>query len=50
MKDGGIKKKSQSSAIVEILQRENRTLFYNHNNIPLNYQNPKKIHVKSQDI
>jgi hypothetical protein len=47
MKDGGNgKKKSQSSAIVEILQHENRTLFYNHNNVPLNYQNPKKIHIK----
>ncbi|GES73618.1 hypothetical protein GLOIN_2v1783827 [Rhizophagus clarus] len=50
MKDGGGKKKSQSSAIVEILQHENRTLFYNHNNIPLNCQNPKTIHIKTQDI
>jgi len=45
MKDGG--KKSKSSAIIEILQHENRTLFYNHNNIPLNYQKPQKIHIKS---
>ncbi|GES99712.1 hypothetical protein GLOIN_2v1768393 [Rhizophagus clarus] len=50
MKDGGGKKKSQSSAIVEILQHENQTLFYNHNNIPLNCQNPKTIHIKTQDI
>ncbi|GBC48166.1 hypothetical protein GLOIN_2v1783827 [Rhizophagus irregularis DAOM 181602=DAOM 197198] len=50
MKDGGGKKNSQSSAIVEILQNENRTLFYNHNNIPLNYQNPKTIHIKTQNI
>ncbi|GBC16432.1 hypothetical protein GLOIN_2v1478248 [Rhizophagus irregularis DAOM 181602=DAOM 197198] len=48
MKDGGGgKKKSQSLAIVEILQHENRNLFYNHNNIPLSYQNPKKIHIKT---
>ncbi|PKK64132.1 hypothetical protein RhiirC2_716492, partial [Rhizophagus irregularis] len=48
MKDGGGgKKKSQSLAIVEILQHENRNLFYNHNNIPLSYQNPKKNHIKT---
>ena len=46
MKDGG-KKKFQSSAIIEILQHKNRTLFYNHNNTPLNYQNPKKIRIKT---
>ena len=49
MKDGG-KKKPQSSAIVEILQHENRTLFYNHNNTPLNYQKPHKIHIKTQNM
>lgn len=36
MKDGG-KKKFQSLAIIEILQHENCTLFYNHNNTSLNY-------------
>ena len=49
MKDGG-KKKPQSSAIVEILQHENRTLFYNHNNTPLNYKHPQKIRIKSQEM
>ncbi len=49
MKDGG-KKKFQSSAIIEILQHENRTLFYNHNNTPLNYKHPQKIRIKSQEM
>ena len=46
MKGGG-KKKSQSSAIIEILQYENRILYYNHHDVPLNYQKPQKIHIKN---
>ena len=42
MKDGG--KKSQS-AIIEILQHENRTLFYNNHNTPLNYQKSQTVHI-----
>jgi hypothetical protein len=45
MKDGG--KKSKSSAIIEILQHENRSLFYNHHNVALNYQKPYNVHINS---
>jgi hypothetical protein len=48
MKDGG--KKSKSSAIIEILQHENRALFYNRHNVPLNYQKPQRIHIKVDDL
>jgi hypothetical protein len=45
MKDGG--KKSKSSAIIEILQHENRSLFYNHHDVTLNYQKPYNVHINS---
>lgn len=44
------KKKFQLLAIIEILQHENRTLFYNHNNTPLNYQNSKKFALKLKEM
>ena len=47
MKDGG--RRSKSSAIIEILQHENQTLFYNHYNIPLNYQKSQKIYIKAEN-
>ncbi len=47
MKDGG--RKSKSSAIIEILEYENRSLFYNYHNVSLNSQKPHKIHIKAEN-
>ncbi|UZO19405.1 uncharacterized protein OCT59_010701 [Rhizophagus irregularis] len=47
MKDGG--RKSKSSAIIEILEHENRSLFYNYHNVSLNSQKPHKIHIKAEN-
>lgn len=47
MKDGG--KKSKSSDIIEILEHENQSLFYNHHDVPLKYQKPHKIHIKARN-
>ncbi|UZO17994.1 uncharacterized protein OCT59_009322 [Rhizophagus irregularis] len=47
MKDGG--RKSKSSAIIEILEHENRSLFYNYHNVSLNSQKPYKIHIKAEN-
>ncbi|GBC24730.2 hypothetical protein GLOIN_2v1482032 [Rhizophagus irregularis DAOM 181602=DAOM 197198] len=42
-------RKSKSSAIIEILEHENRSLFYNYHNVSLNSQKPYKIHIKAEN-
>lgn len=44
LKNGG-KFQNKTSAIREILEHENRLLFYTQNNVPLSYPKPQHVHI-----